>query len=223
MPNIKPEDKLFYCQKFLEGKLSEGRIADATGVSKASVHMWIKKYESMGSAAFERNGNKSYSKELKMQAVQEYLDGLDSQYGICKKYGIRSKTQLQKWISLYNGHKELKASGTGERSLMTTGRKTTFEERIEIVQYCIAHDHNYAETSEKYQVSYQQARNYTMKYEAGGVDALLDNRGKRKHPDELSELERLRAEVKMLKAQKERAEMEISFLKKLEEIERGRG
>jgi hypothetical protein len=55
------------------------------------------------------------------------------------------------------------------------------------------------------------------------VDALLDNRGKRKNPDELSELERLRAEVKMLRAQKERAEMEISFLKKLEEIERRRG
>ncbi|MBQ9928612.1 MAG: transposase [Lachnospiraceae bacterium] len=223
MSNIKPEDKVFYCQQFLAGKLSEGRIADAVGVSKASVHMWIKKYESMGSAAFERNENKSYSKELKMQAVREYLDGLDSQYGICKKYGIKSKTQLQNWIKLYNGHKELKASGTGGHSLMTKGRKTTFEERIEIVQYCIAHDHNYAETSEKYQVSYQQARNYTVKYEAGGVDALLDNRGKRKNPDELSELERLRAEVKMLKAQKERAEMEVSFLKKLEEIERRRG
>ena len=106
---------------------------------------------------------------------------------------------------------------------MTKGRKTTFEERIEIVQYCIAHNHNYVEASEKYQVSYQQVRNYTVKYEAGGVDALLDNRGKRKNPDELSELERLRAEVKMLRAQKERAEMEISFLKKLEEIERRRG
>ena len=27
---------------------------------------------------------------------------------------------------------------------MTKGRKTTFEERVEIVQYCIAHDRNYA-------------------------------------------------------------------------------
>ena len=91
------------------------------------------------------------------------------------------------------------------------------------MQYCIAHDYNYAETSEKYQVSYQQARNYTVKYEADGIDALVDNRGKRKNPDQLSELERLRAEVKMLKAQKERAEMEVSFLKKLEEIERRQG
>ena len=62
-----------------------------------------------------------------------------------------------------------------------------------------------------------------MKYEAGGVDALKDNRGKRKQLDEMSELERLRAENRILKAEKERAEMEISFLKKLEEIERRRG
>ena len=160
---------------------------------------------------------------MKQQAVLDYLNGLGSQDDICKKYGIRSKSKLQIWIKRYNGHKELKASGTGGRSLMTKGRKTTFEERIEIVQYCIAHDHNYAETAEKYQVSYQQARNYTVKYESGSVDALLDNRGKRKNPDELSEVERLRAEIKMLKAEKERAEMEISFLKKLEEIERRRG
>ena len=106
---------------------------------------------------------------------------------------------------------------------MTKERKTTFEERVEIVQYCISHDHNYAQTAEQYQVSYQQARNYIVKYEAGGVEALRDNRGKQKSPDEMSELEKLRAEVKILKAEKARAEMEASFLKKLEEIERRRG
>ena len=55
---------------------------------------------------------------------------------------------------------------------MTKGRKTTFDERVEIVEYCIAHDHNYVETSEKYGISYQQARSYTIKYENGGVEAL---------------------------------------------------
>lgn len=38
----------------------------------------------------------------------------------------------------------------------------------------------------------------------------------------MNELEKLRAEVKILRAEKERAKMEISFLKKLEEIERRR-
>ena len=140
-----------------------------------------------------------------------------------KKYGIRSKAKLQIWIKKYNGHEELKSSGTGESTIMTKGRKTTFEERVEIVQYCIAHDRNYTQAAEQYQVSYQQARSYTVKYEAGGVEALRDNRGKRKRPDEMSELEKLRAEVKILRAEKERAEMEASFLKKLEEIERRRG
>lgn len=106
---------------------------------------------------------------------------------------------------------------------MTKGRKTTFDERVEIVRYCISHDQNYAETAEKYQVSYQQARSYTVKYEAGGVETLRDRRGKTKPQEEMSEVEKLRAENKILRAEKERAEMEASFLKKLDEIERRRG
>ena len=220
---ISAEDKIYAVNLYLAGKESQYRIAAMFDVSAASVQQWIRNYKAMGSEAFTLNKCKKYSKELKEQAVLDYLAGRGSQDDICKKYGIRARSKLQLWIKRYNGHEELKTSATGGYSLMTKGRKTTFEERIEIVQYCIAHDHNYAETSEKYQVSYQQARNYTVKYETGGVDALLDNRGKRKNPDKLSELERLRAEVKMLKAQKERAEMEVSFLKKLEEIERRRG
>jgi len=106
---------------------------------------------------------------------------------------------------------------------MAKGRKTTFNERVEIVQYCIAHEHNYAATSEKYKVSYQQARNYTVKYETDGVEGLQDRRGKRKSEDDMTELERLRAENRLLRAEKEKAKMEASFLKKLKEIERRRG
>lgn len=208
---------------YLKGKNSQGAIARRLDVAPSTVRQWIAKYESMGQDAFIRAGNKHYSKEFKEQAVADYLSGKGSLLEICKKYKIKSTCQLRNWIKKYNGHEELKSSGTGGSIIMTKGRKTTFEERVEIVQYCIAHDRNYAQTAEQYQVSYQQARNYIVKYEAGGVDALRDNRGKRKHPDEMSELEKLRAEVKILKAEKERAEMEASFLKKLEEIERRRG
>lgn len=211
-----PEIIVKAVNEYLKGNGSLETIARSLGVDKSSVRHWIANYESMGQDAFIRNGNKHYSKELKEQAVADYLSGKGSLLEICKKYKIKSTHQLRSWITKYNGHEELKASGTGGTVIMTKGRKTTFDERVEIVQYCIVHDHNYAETSEKYNVSYQQARSYTVKYESGGVEALRDRRGRRKLPDEMSELEKLRAE-------KKRAEMEAAFLKKLDEIERRRG
>ena len=220
---VSVEDKIYAVNLYLDGKESQRRIADMFDVSLASVQQWIRNYESMGANAFTLKGNKKYSKELKQQAVLDYLAGYGSQNDICKKYGIRSKGKLQTWIKKYNGHEELKTIGTGGTVIMTRGRKTTFDERVEIVQYCIAHDHNYAETAARYSVSYQQARSYTVKYEAGGVEALRDRRGQKKPLDEMSELEKLRAENRILRAEKERAEIEVSFLKKLEEIERRRG
>lgn len=220
---ISQEEKILAVQKYLEGKITQGSIANQFQVSKASVQQWIFNYQSMGEEIFFQRSQKHYSKELKESAVLDYLAGKGSQQEICRRYGIRSRGKLQKWILRYNDHEELKSSGTGGNTIMTKGRKTTFDERIEIVQYSISHEHNYSETAEKYQVSYQQARNYTIKYESGGVEALRDNRGKRKSPDDMSELERLRAEVKILKAEKERAQMEASFLKKIGEIERRRG
>ena len=167
--------------------------------------------------------NKVYSADLKANAVSDYLSGEGSYSDICKKYQIRSSRQLRDQIMKYNGHEELKSSGTGGTPTMTKGRKTTFEERVEIVQYCISHTHNYSETAEKYSISYQQARNYTVKYEKNGIEALQDHRGKRKIYASLTEIEKLQAELKLEKAKRQKAEMELLFLKKLDEIERRRG
>ena len=220
---FEPDVMINAVQEYLDGQASQRAIAKRLGITPASFQAWIRKYQSMGANAFTQNGNRCYSKDLKEQAVTDYLAGRGSPQDICKNYKIMSVTQLRRWIMKYNGHEELKASGTGGTVIMTRGRKTTFDERVEIVQYCIAHDHNYTETAAKYSISYQQARNYTVKYEAGGIEALRDRRGRVKPMDELSELEKLRAENKILRAEKERAEMEVSFLKKLDEIGGRRG
>lgn len=220
---INPNIKIAAVQRILAGDESLRNAARRLGVNLASIQQWISIYNSDGIDGFRFTGNKRYSKELKEQAVLDYLAGKGSLQSICQRYGIKAKSKLQEWIKKYNGHDELISRGTGGSQIMTQGRKTTFDERIEIVQYCIAHDHNYAETSEKFQISYQQARSYTVKFESGGIEALRDRRGHKKPADELTELERLRAENKILRAQKERAEMEAAFLKKLNEIERRRG
>ena len=105
---------------------------------------------------------------------------------------------------------------------MTQGRKTSFEERVEIVQYCIEQQNNYVETARKYKVSYQQVYSWATKVEAQGVEALQDKRGKRKPLEKMSEVEKLKAENKLLEAKNKRQQMEIDFLKKLEEMERRR-
>ena len=163
-----------------------------------------------------------YSAELKLRAVQDYLAGKGSLRKICKKYGIPDHKMLRQWISCYNGQKGFrKRSGARGEIYMTKGRKTTQEERAQIVAFCIEHGKNYALTVETHQVSYQQIYSWVRKYEASGVDGLVDRRGKAKPEDELTEAERLRQENRMLQAMLKDKEMEIALLKKLRELRGG--
>ena len=169
-----------------------------------------------------RRRNKKYSKELRIQAVQAYLKGEGSQETICKRFGIISDRQLRNWIKWYNGHKGFKERrGAGTEIYMTKGRKTTQEERVEIIAFCIEHGKDYPLTIQTYGVSYQQIYAWVRKYEEHGIDGLKDGRGRTKPLEEMSETERLRMENKILKAQLKDAEMENKLLKKLRELRGG--
>lgn len=217
--------KIEAVEKYKRGEGSQDSIAREYGVDRASVQQWIANYEAMGpSGLAAQQTNNRYSVEFKTAAVEAYLRGEGSQLEICKRYSIRSKTQLQNWVTVYNGHKDLRATGGRGRGIyMTKGRLTTLDERIDIVSYCIANGKDYGAAIEKYGVSYQQIYSWVRKYEAKGVGGLIDKRGKHKPLDEMTEVERLRAENKMLKAENKQKEMEIAVLKKVQEIERRRG
>ena len=58
--------------------------------------------------------NKKYSAELKLQAVQTYLNGEGGLWAVCKKYGILNEKQLRNWIKWYNGHREFKERSTAK-------------------------------------------------------------------------------------------------------------
>ena len=105
---------------------------------------------------------------------------------------------------------------------MTKGRTTTYEERIEIVSYCIEHGNDYPATIEKYGVSYQQIYSWVRKYNEKGAEGLVDKRGKRKAKSEMTEVEKLRAEPDLWKRNR-RLETENAVLKKLEGNREGGG
>ena len=104
---------------------------------------------------------------------------------------------------------------------MKQGRETSMEERVQIAKECIASGKNYGEMALKYQVSYQQVRTWTLRFEELGEAGLEDRRGKRKK-DQVprTELERLQIENEQLKHKLYLAEMERDLLKKLNEVER---
>ncbi len=104
---------------------------------------------------------------------------------------------------------------------MKQGRDTTKEERLEIVKDCLASGKNYGEMAQKYQVSYQQVRTWTLRFEEMGEVGLEDRRGKRKKDQTpRTDLEAAQIEIERLKHQLYMVEMERDLLKKLDEIER---
>ena len=98
-------------------------------------------------------------------------------------------------------------------------RKTTPEERKEIVDYCISHNNDYKGTASRYSVSYSQVYSWVKKYNERGEEGLEDKRGHHKSDDEVDELERLRRENKRLKKQLEERDMLCELLKKVRELE----
>ena len=219
MRKYSAEDKLRMVKLVLEAKHSIRSIALSEGVHPATLEGWFRNYQSMGSETFYNKGWTKRTYAEKEISVQEYLSGLGSLRDICKKHKISSTRTLRQWIALYNGHKKLKASGAGGSSLMSKGRKTTFEERKEIVDYCINHNRNYKNTAAKFDVSYGQVYSWVKKYDTNGADGLTDRRGRHKTDAEVDELERLRRENLRLKRQLEEKDMVVELLKKVKEFE----
>ena len=217
------EEKVQAVELHIRDGMGYGGISDRYGVPISTLRQWIRQYQTFGVEGLrDRERNQSYSGELKRFAVEEYQSGKCSLHDICVKYKIHSDKQLRNWIKVYNGHRELRPSrGRGSDIYMAKGRNTTYEERVEIVSYCIEHGNNYTAAIEKYGVSYQQIYSWVRKYESSGVNGLVDRRGRAKAEDELTEVERLQQENRILQAKLKDKEMEIALLKKLRELRGG--
>lgn len=217
------DDKIRAIKDYLAGRKSVSQICSELQIHKSAFDEWKRKYKLKGEHGLQTMiRNTYYPQAIKLQAVSDYQKGIGSLNEICSKYGISDHSILRKWIKKYNGHKISKSHNSQGDKHMTRGRKTTYEERIKIVSFCIENNDDYELTADKYQVSYQQVYSWTGKYKQGGAEALVDRRGKRKASEELTETEKLAAQVKLLEAENKRLQMEVDFLKKLKEVERRR-
>ncbi|WP_418721822.1 hypothetical protein [Clostridioides difficile] len=63
--------------------------------------------------------------------------------------------------------------------------------------------------AKKYFVSYSQVRRWTLKYKENGLE---DRRGKAKKEDELTQLDEIKLELKIVKAEKHKLQLENAIM-----------
>ena len=218
------EQKLKACEDYLSGRKSAVQIARELNMGKRGrnrVMEWSKKYKAYGASVFEEtHTNKSYSKQFKQKAVKEYLEGKGSLEDLAVRYGIPSHATILQWTRKYNNHIELRDYDPKPEVYMAQRRKTTFDERLEVVKYCLDHDRRIADTASVYKCSYAQVRSWLIKYDKDGEDGLKDRRGKHRKEEELTELEKAQRKILRLEKEKEEFRRKYELLKKAEELER---
>ena len=208
-------------KKYLLGEGSFAVLAKEYGIGETTLRDWVHRYRKHGIVGFGNNrGNKDYSRAFKIKCVEAVLSGEESVNDVVAKYNISSRSVLRRWIKCYNANMELKDYEPKREVYMAEARrKTTLEERKEIVSYCIGHNNDYAGTASRYEVSYSQVYSWVKKFRENGEEGLVDKRGHHKSDDELDELERLRRENQRLKRQLEERDMLCELLKKVRELE----
>lgn len=215
------EWKIELIKKYLSGEGSYESIARAHGIGKRTLIDWVRRYQEHGALAFYRTaGNAHYGKEFKTMCVEAVFQGEGTVDDIVAKNNISSRSVLNRWITLYNANMELKDYEPKREVYMAEARrKTTLEERKEIVEYCIAHGNDYKGTASQFEVSYSQVYSWVKKYRQSGEEGLEDKRGYHKSDNEVDELERLRRENQRLKRQLAERDMLCELLKKVKEFE----
>ena len=103
------DEKIQIINEYQKGEKSFTDIYTKYGLAFTTIRKWEYIYETEGRLGFEvKQTNARYSKELKKNAIHDYLNGEGSYRDICKKYRIPSMTTLENWVKKYNGAEKLK-------------------------------------------------------------------------------------------------------------------
>ncbi|MHC0552021.1 helix-turn-helix domain-containing protein [Salinicoccus sp. CNSTN-B1] len=190
------EEKIQIVEYYLENGNPNATVQHFD-ISITTLNQWVLMYQEKGPEALKvRRRHDTYASAFKAMVVAEYLSTDIDYSALARKYNIRSHETVRKWVIAYTEGKKLKSTFGGAQSMMKS-RKTTYEERLQIVQYHETHEISIRELSELFEVSYQQAYQYVKKYEASGKYGLEDRRGHRKSDSELTETDKLKRELEI--------------------------
>lgn len=124
-------------------------------VSKATFRDKVLRYQTYGLKGIKTSSkNDQYSSVFKDFIVLEYINNQVPIKKLALKYNIPSARAVKNWINKYIKSKENRDYFPKPEVYIMKGRKTTHEERIEIVQDFLKNGMTYKESAEKHRVSY---------------------------------------------------------------------
>ncbi len=153
-----------------------------------------------------------YDEEFKQSVVDAYLSGEGGYKLLAKKFGVRSKTNIRKWVSAFKQF--------GKRGLLNKKTKTTYpvQFKLDVLNFKLRTGDSFEEVALKFGIHEPpMISNWLKKWQSEGIEGLskqkgrptLSNKPKKKNAaKELTREQQLEKEVELLKA-------ENAFLKKL--------
>jgi len=204
--------------KKYESGMSFENIVDIVDVDISADHLrnMYNRYLANGLESLIHNSqNNKYSFQFKMNVVQEYLDSDISYKKLAIKYNIPAHETVRRWVNRYTGRKENINYSPKHEVYTMKGKKTTFKERLKIVEYYLDNEISYKDCAAKYDVSYGQLYQWVQKYKVRGRDGLQDGRGKGKPESILTPEEQKESEIRALKDRNKILEMENKVLKNI--------
>lgn len=138
---------------------------------------------------------------------------------LCEKYRLRNPDLVNCWVKSYNGHKDSEEKTGG---FFMPKRKSTIDERLNVVKECIENEKSYEQVAKETGFSYRQVYDWVKKYHEFGLAGLEDRRGERKISQApRSKEEELEKRIAELEHENHLLKLECELRKKVEELERG--
>ena len=168
------EFKLKILKEHNEKGISYWKLGKNYGIEASIIRRWGYAYDTFGEDGLEKHNSDlcNYTSAFKQMVVDEFLEGNVSIQELTYKYKIYARSTVRNWIKQYNNHEELTDSRKAGNHLMAEkikSRKTTLEERIKVVEYCISNANDYSATAVKFNCSYGQVYSWVNKYNAQGT------------------------------------------------------
>lgn len=215
------ETKIKACKEYEKGNKSFVEIGEEINAGDTTVSYWYAKYKEKGPDSLKAKTSKgSFSKEFKMNIIEEYLTGNHTYQQLGHKYEISHST-VSKWVNMWYNGIELKDT----KQKREDNSMKTYKERIEIVKWVLNNNKNYKKAAEKYNLNYALIYKWTQTFLKEGEEGL---KYKKRGPKfktkinlgKLTDTEKLKYELEKEKELRKRLELELEILKKKEAVEK---